>query len=272
MAFKDIDIFVFAHRDFEIAPENPCYKLVTIEDFKTDIPLDRIMCNVEEDPLLLMEHGYSEGARLHYVWQHVPVKRYVGISHYRRYFDFFDDIPDMDVIFKDHDAILPKFNLGWPSVGIQYTACHCGDDLSVVMDVIRDLYPEYYNTAVEALNSEKFYPCNMFVLTRAMFDEYCSFMYGVLGEYDRRMGFRTDTDILAHVESNKLKYTSSKPSWSQNAKIEYQTRIQAFLMERISTIFFSHRVKNPYMTDMILTELHEEYEREYYNYCDPRKK
>ena len=271
MAFKDLDIFVFAHRDFKVYPENPVYKLVSLGDFETDIPLDRIKCDVSEDPLLLMEHGYSEGARLHYVWKHVPLRRYVGTSHYRRYFEFFDDIPDMDEIFKDHDAILPNFNLGWENVGVQYWACHCWDDMEMVYKVVSDLYPEYLQTLVDVVYSPKFYPCNMFVLTREMFDKYCSFMYGVLGEYDRRMGFRTDADILSHVEANSDKYVGSRPSWSQNGRIDYQTRIQAFLMERLSTVFFCHNIRKPYMMDMILTEVHEEYEREYYNYREIKK-
>lgn len=272
MAFKDLDIFVFAHRDFEVYPDNQVYKLVTMGEFETSIPLETVKCKVSEDPLLLMEHGYSEGARLHYVWKHVPLRRYVGTSHYRRYFDFFDEIPDMDEIFKDHDAILPNFNLGWDSVWRQYCACHRSDDIDMVFNIISDFYTEYTKTLESVFINSKFYPCNMFILTREMFDRYCAFVYGVLSEYDRRMGFKTDDDILAYVETNKDKYVGSKPSWSQNGNIEYQARIQAFLMERISTVFFCHNIKNPYMTDMILTEVHDEYERNYYNYREIKKK
>ena len=102
-----------------------------------------------------------------------------------------------------------------------------------------------------------------------MFNEWCEFMFGVLGKFDEIRGFKTDDDILKYVIDNHQEYTLNKGG--QNGEINYQTRIEAFLSERLSTIFFTKNIKNPYMVDMMLTELHEEYEREYYNYKEDVK-
>ena len=178
-------------------------------------------------------------------------------------------IPNMNEIFSYYDSILPNFELGWNNVYQNYSTCHSKNDILLVLDIICKYYPQYFEAAVDTFTSDKFYPCNIFILKREMFNEWCEFMFGVLGKFDEIRGFKTDDDILKYVIDNHQEYTLNKGG--QNGEINYQTRIEAFLSERLSTIFFTKNIKNPYMVDMMLTELHEEYEREYYNYKEDVK-
>lgn len=256
----NLDIFVFAHMgNFHPYPNNPAYKLVSMEPIKTDIPWEQIICDRKKDGLMKMEHGYSEGARMHYIWKNVPLKKYVGTAHYRRYFKFFEKVPDMDVVFEEHDAILPKFNLGWPNVYVNYENSHNIADFQHCIDIIKRDFPEFYPAAENTKKSDTFYPCNIFVLTRETFNEYCKFVFDVLDKYNEEMGFKTDLDIANWVVNNLPLYCGNKRSINSNSS--YQTRIQAFLMERLSTIFFITRIKNPLMLDLVITEIHEDFEK-----------
>lgn len=261
---ENLDIFIFTHRDFEKKPTNPCYKIVSIEDIEIKSNLEHIVCDKSKENIFEKEHGYSELARIHYIWKNYPLKDYVGTAHYRRYFDFYNDIPNMNEIFTYHDAILPNFSLGWNNIYQNYVCCHSRKDITLILDIICKYYPEYFDSAIETMAYDKFYPCNIFVLKKEMFNEWCEFMFGVLGKFDEINGFKTDNDILQHVIENHVEYTDLK-GWP-NQKPEYQARIEAFLSERLSTIFFNKKVKNPYMMNMFLTEVHDEYEKEYYNY------
>jgi hypothetical protein len=107
----------------------------------------------------------------------------------------------------------------------------------------------------------------VFVLTKEMFNDWCEFMFGVLKIFDEIRGFKTDNDVLRYVTDNHEIYTDYKGGLP-NSSPNYQARIEAFLSERLSTIFFNKNVQNPLMMDMILTEIRDEYEREYYNYKD----
>ena len=145
----NLDIFICTNKDFKIFPNNKAYKIVTTEDFNTNLPLEIIKCDPNKDELLKKEHGYSEGARFHYIWKNYDLKDYVGTAHYRRYFEFFDKIPDMDEIFKSHDAILPgNFVLGWPSVYEHYSAVHHKEDLVDILRVISKKYPDYFRNLI----------------------------------------------------------------------------------------------------------------------------
>lgn len=262
---NNLDIFICTNKNFNIYPKNKAYKIITTDDFYTDIPLEIIKCDSNKDSILKKEHGYSEGARYHYVWKNYELKDYVGTAHYRRYFEFFDDIPNMDDIFKDHDAILPgNFVLGWPSIYAHYKVIHNKQDLTDVLWIIAKKYPEYFETAIDTITSDELIPCNVFILKRDMFNKWCEFVFGVLEYFDKLRGFETDYDIEKYVSEHD--YLSGKVGMA--ADNHYQSRIQAFLMERLSTIFFKHNIKNPYMVNMILTEVHEDWEKDYYNYKD----
>lgn len=264
---ENLDIFIFTHRDFEKKPTNPCYKIVSIEDIEINSNLEHIVCDKSKENIFEKEHAYSELARIHYIWKNYPLKDYVGTAHYRRYFDFYNGIPNMDSIFSQYDAILPNFSLGWNNIYQNYSFCHSKYDIDLILEIICKYYPDYFGTAVETIAYDKFYPCNVFVLTKEMFNDWCEFMFGVLRIFDEIRGFKTDNDVLRYVTDNHEIYTDYKGGLP-NSSPNYQARIEAFLSERLSTIFFNKNVKNPLMMDMILTEIRDEYEREYYNYKD----
>ena len=57
-----------------------------------------------------MKTTYSEMSKLYYIYQlykkGIISSKYVGINHYRRYFTFTDNIPNLDEIFKKYDSII----------------------------------------------------------------------------------------------------------------------------------------------------------------------
>lgn len=258
---QNLDIFVFADRNIPVIPSNPCYKAVVMEGDRVETTMPVITCHKSRDPLLLMEHGYSEGARLHYIWRNYPLKDYVGTAHYRRFFEFFDDIPDMDEVFSQYDAVLPGFRLG-RSMRDQYALAHSVDDYDTIIGIIHTYYPQYGPAAEEASRKEYIIPCNIFILKRELFCEWCEFVFGVLSIFDSIRGFRKDIDIYNYVVNRLPEYYDRKSS--QQRSVSYQARIQAFLMERLSTIFFRARIKNPLTQKMYMTEVHDDYERKIY--------
>ena len=48
---------------------------------------------------------YSEIMSYFYIKDNIELKKYVGACSYRKYFEFMDDIPNMDEVFKQCDAI-----------------------------------------------------------------------------------------------------------------------------------------------------------------------
>lgn len=254
-----LDIFVFTHKTPDYLPSNKCYKLVTLECDKNKInsELDTIICDNNKENIFNLERSYSEGSRIHYIWKNIELKEYIGTAHYRRFFDFLDNIPNIDEIFKTHDAILPKFEL-WMPIKNHYKLNHNLNDLNMVINIIKDIFPEYYESALENIQSTDFKICNIFIMKKEMFYKYCEFVFGVLNEYDKRMGFNTDLDVFNWVANHMEEYCYNRVGMLKS--VPYQARIQAFLMERLSSIFYNKNFKNPYLVELILTEVHFEEE------------
>ena len=131
------------------------------------------------------------------------------------------------------------------------------------IDIIKEHFPEYYEDATLLMDTTYFIPCNIFVLKREMFIDWCEFVFGVLDIYNEKMGFKTDLDVCNHVVNNMDKYVDTKGG-IPNISTSYQSRIHSFLMERLSSIFFKHNIKHPYNSNIVLTEVHYDFEKTYF--------
>ena len=58
-----------------------------------------------------------------------------------------------------------------------------GEDLLRVLDIIRSETPEYYQDALDYLNGDIAYYCNMYVCRADLFDAYCTWLFRILKEF-----------------------------------------------------------------------------------------
>ena len=176
-------------------------------------------------------------SKIYYIYQLYKTgkisSKYIGFNHYRRYFNFTDNIPNIDDIFKEYEIILN--GAGYLPEGIrqQYCNYHICEKYDEILNIIKDIKPDYYKSALETSNKTKVYFCNLFIMKKEDFFKYCEFMFDILFEFDRRNNFSSDNDVLNYT---KKIYNDSNMS-------NRQSRLQAFLSERISSIFFNKNFK-----------------------------
>lgn len=243
------DIFICCHKDYNILLHNKVYKNICgIENLNLSSDLETIHETYDGDSLLKLNHGYGEGSRIYWVWKHYPLKQYVGFCHYRCYFSFRDNIPNIDDIFKEHDVILKNRCIlpARTSVRDHYKNEHCIKDLETCLEIINSKFPEYNDVIDTVLNRYYFYIKNMFIMKISDFNEYCNFIYGILKEYCNIKHYDNDNDILEDVRNHIEDYAriSSK---EDEVRISYQARKLGFLMERLSNIFYEKHFKNIYL-------------------------
>ena len=94
------------------------------------------------------------------------------------------------------------------------------------MKSIREYDGTYYETALCYEKSHFYFPCNIFIMKRTLFDEICTFIFGVLDKveayykgidlirHDRYMGFLVENLLSIYVMHNvdklKIAYTDMK--------------------------------------------------------------
>lgn len=226
-----LTIFITTYKDFKHNFTNPVYKVLDARDYRS--PDD-----------VLDDRFYSEIFMYHKLKVNTE---YVGFCHYRKRWEFFDNIPDIDKIFQSYDVIAPKpITLRYP-IKKHYSLCHNGDDLDIVRNIIYSDFKEYIEDFDVVINSSTFFPYNSFIMRREDFEKYRSFVWGVLQKYVDKVG----TDIGQRIKDNKAKYL--KKFYPNNTE-EYQYRIGGYLAERLTNVFFCKWFRRVKTYGMVLTE------------------
>lgn len=182
----DTRIYVCTHKEFT-KPEKDVYialQVGTALHDNLDYERDDVGESISERNL-----SYCELTGLYWVWKNVDCD-IVGISHYRRYFEYdhdFLDKEDIEKILDSYDVILPYSKyVEDGSIRKHYGVGHEVKDLDLVGDIISELCPEYKKAYDVCMQSEFFYPLNMIVTRKKLYDDYCSWLFPILFELEKR--------------------------------------------------------------------------------------
>ena len=232
---ENVDIFICTHKDFQIPVENEVYKIID----------SRI---IDKTKYKLSDDFYSEFLSFFHIADNFEIKDYIGFCHYRRYFSFLNDVPDINEIFKEYDLItVAPSKTKKESIREHYYNCHNIEDLEIIEKIVKEKYPEYYNVMEDFFNGTDMITNNMFIMKKDDFFEYISFIRNILNEYLKIVG----TDIYKRIEDNKDKYIKN---FSPNDTALYQYRIGGFLGERLTNIFIFKKFKNVKCYNYYVTE------------------
>lgn len=163
---------------------------------------------------------YCELTAQYWAWKNDLNSDYIGIMHYRRFFDFNNheerdlnmwgiiEEPEFTLDFSKkygiteadieeqvlgYDLILPLEwdvkQAGWKNIKHNYvnSVYHHERDLDTTRLVIKDLSPEYLFYFDKVMNSSVGYFTNMFILKRELFESYSKWLFDVLAEVEKRI-------------------------------------------------------------------------------------
>lgn len=233
---EDTKIFICSHKEFTPMVTNDSYEVVySKEGIRHEGGLKYHVCKDVDIPID-DDSFYSELYNYKWVADNLELTKYVGFCHYRKYFSFMDEVPDLDKE-GEVDAVTARPVEFKYTIRETYDLFHNIEDLEIVESVVKERYPQYYDLMEAFLESKKLFPCNMFIMRSEDFKEYIEFMFGVLGGYLERIGM----DFKKRLVDEEKKYTEGKTA--PNDTIEYQKRIGGYLGERLTNVFIYNKFK-----------------------------
>jgi lipopolysaccharide biosynthesis glycosyltransferase len=165
---------------------------------------------------------YCELTTQYWAWKNIKAD-YYGFCHYRRYFDFSDtphkenpygEIMDNYVdavtakkyglndeniakVVKQYDVITTPFgNLekiidkhGTPRALWEAAPLLHDDDLKRCYQILCAMYPDYKKDAQDFFNGNKACFCNMFIMKKEIFFDYCAWMFPILEAFDKNTDY-----------------------------------------------------------------------------------
>lgn len=195
--FDRLAIYVVSHKRFD-PPKLQGYTPIAVGPLVDEEGCSYIKDNAG-DNISSKNPFYCELTALYWIWKNDASSRAIGLCHYRRYFarnkrcfgkNAYLTGGAADKILADHDIILPE-RFYWPkwSVGSNYYLGGMGhaEDLGLLRDVVSEIVPESLPALDHVLNARSASYCNMFVMNRERLEEYCQWLFLILGEVERRV-------------------------------------------------------------------------------------
>ena len=233
-----LNLYIITHKDFNNFITNQNYKILCDDYYqlKKNYTLN-VLNSKNKNELFKKKIGYSEGSKIYFIWKkyknNLIKSKFVGFNHYRRIFNFGNKIPNLNLIFKKYDVILNKRRRLKYSIKRQYFNLHKRDDLDEILEIIKLKFPKYFPTAIKTMNSKRFFVNNIFIMKSEDFIEYGNFVFKILNEFDKKHNLISDKNIKNFIiKAKKIKH-----------RFRYQRRLEGFLLERISNIFYNYHFK-----------------------------
>lgn len=190
-------------------------------DFQTNPLPENIYCDNEGQNISSRNKSYCELTTQYWAWKNIDTD-YYGFCHYRRLFSFreqeLSDIrygvvhfpclststlnqiafnqASVSKLVEGSDFLISEGidirDLGASSVADHYAQATELQyrDFDLMMNIIEELYPEMADCAKSFAQGTTFYPCNMFIANKVLFNEYSNFLFSVLDEFESRSDFK----------------------------------------------------------------------------------
>lgn len=214
-----VTIFTMTHKKFE-EPSDPIY--VPLQVGRACGGDLGYLGDDSGDNISAKNCYYGELTGVYWVWKNVRTADYVGICHYRRYFCTEEgrilNEKDYLSILREYDIITSKkLKLNY-SYFDGYASDYNIFDLVTTGEVIRQKYPAYYENFERLVHERGTYFANMMVADKALYDEYCAWLFSIFDEVEKRIdadsyddyhkrvfGFISEFLLLVWTETKGLK-------------------------------------------------------------------
>lgn len=246
---KDIRIFVCTHKDAEYF-ESDILQPIQVGSSLASFRLGGVFHDDRGDNISSLNPMYCELTAQYWAWKNVDAE-YYGFCHYRRYFNFsakryaesafgevigkyidgsaqkkycLDD-GSIESLVRQYDVItteikdLRKFpgDVGTPREQYHAAPRLVDSDLERVIGILKEMHPEYAQDADAFLDGNYSCFCNMFIMRKSIFFDYCAWLFPILEE------FVSQTDMSRYSKE--------------------ALRTPGHLSERLFNIFYQHHVR-----------------------------
>ncbi len=216
---SDIKVFISSHKENVRIPKNSMLIPIQVGSELSDYRFPYMLHDDKGDNISAKNASYCELTAQYWVWKNVEAD-YYGFFHYRRYFSFsekefatthepfvFDEVVlddnrednlkkiDFDEqvmrrVIEENDFIVSRVShsLTNETVYEQYVNAvgHHVEDLETVVSIIKENYPEFIEATEKYLNGTDIYCCNMFIMKKVLFEDYCNWLFDILSKHEER--------------------------------------------------------------------------------------
>ncbi len=141
---------------------------------------------------------FCELTGLYWAWKNLPDEDAIGLLHYRRHFRA--EPEKLLAALEKVPCVLPKpRNYFIETTYSQYVHAHHAADLDTTRAILAERHPDFLGAFDATMRSTRGHRFNMLVMRRPLLDAYCTWLFDVLFELERRLDISSYTPYDARV-------------------------------------------------------------------------
>lgn len=209
-------------------------------------------CDNTGDNISEKNGSYCELTALYWAWKNLKDLDYIGLCHYRRYFDFrtlgssvriidSNDIPNLNDLNPDvsklrkDKIILPSFWSCPTSIWKNFINNVMAEDLYILYKVIAKYSPDYIEAFEKYMLGNRRTGYNMFIMSWENFTRYCEWVFSILERvelaskpsqyisYLRLLGYLGEILLPVYCFKNNIKIKKQRIAFSNGSSSKLYT-------------------------------------------------
>ncbi|MCR4735962.1 MAG: DUF4422 domain-containing protein [Treponema sp.] len=253
----NIKLLVAAHKLYQMPQDEIYFPLHVGAEGKSLIP--SFTPDNTGDNISIKNPYYCELTGLYWAWKNLDAD-YIGLCHYRRYFSLAKHIPknedqkfklvlngsQLEELLKKTDVILPKKrNYYIETIYNHYKHTMYIEPLDITGQILAQKYPEYVKEFEGLKHTTSMHAFNMFIMKKEVLDQYCCWLFDILGEVEKRVDSSQYSDFHKRffgriserlldvwIKTNKISYLEIPVIDMQN--INWANKIKSFLVAKFT--------------------------------------
>ena len=150
------------------------------------------------DNIIARNATFCELTGLYWAWKNLPGEDALGLLHYRRLFRATPD--ELAAALGKVPCVLPKRrNYFIETTYSQYVHAHHAADLDTTRAILAERHSDYLSAFDATMRSTRGHRFNMLVMRRPLLDAYCTWLFDVLFELERRLDISSYSPYDARV-------------------------------------------------------------------------
>lgn len=176
---KNIKIFISCHKKVNFIKNSILQPIqvgcaLTKERYK-DMLSDNIGDNISQ-----LNPMYCELTAQYWAWKNMHDVEYIGLCHYRRYFQTEFTMENVEQLMDGADIVLAKSIFFSENLYSNLSRDLVPEDILAFFLYMKGRFQNDQDVINFLINCNHFNPCNMFVCKKSLFDEFCQWQFSIL--------------------------------------------------------------------------------------------
>ena len=189
-----VKVLVAAHKNYQMPTDNLYLPVFVGKDLHPDVN-KTFQGDNTGDNISKKNSTYNELTAIYWGWKNLTDLDAMGLVHYRRYLSLNHrkdltsvlSTEQVNKLLQNYDIILPEKRRYYiESNESHYLHAHHHEPFEVMEKVIKEEYPEYYNSFKNVMKRTWAHMFNMFIMKKKPLNEYCEWMFDVLKKVEEQ--------------------------------------------------------------------------------------